>query len=63
MEVAKDLPAKIESDKIIDLAPDQRAIYTQVLREVRAQVMGEIEKADKSWMPAQRAWYNAREWA
>ena len=22
-----------------------------------------IEKADKSWMPAQRAWYNAREWA
>ncbi|MCA9642683.1 MAG: DEAD/DEAH box helicase, partial [Myxococcales bacterium] len=44
MEVVKDLPPKIESDQIIDLAPDQRAIYTQVLREVRAQVMGEVER-------------------
>jgi superfamily II DNA or RNA helicase len=44
-EVAKDLPPKLEVDKIIDLAPDQRAIYLQVLREVRAQVMGEVEKA------------------
>jgi superfamily II DNA or RNA helicase len=44
MEVAKDLPAKIESDKVIDLGPDQRAIYTQVLREVRAQVMGELDR-------------------
>jgi SNF2 family DNA or RNA helicase len=43
-EVAKDLPPKLEVDKIIDLAPDQRAIYTQVLREVRAQVMGEVER-------------------
>jgi superfamily II DNA or RNA helicase len=45
MEVAKDLPPKLEFDKIIDLAPDQKAIYLQVLREVRAQVMGEVEKA------------------
>lgn len=45
LEVAKDLPPKIEVDKIVDLAPDQRAIYTQVLREVRAQVMGEVERA------------------
>src|SRR6185503_17205655 len=44
-EVAKDLPPKLEVDKIIDLAPDQKAIYLQVLREVRAQVMGEVEKA------------------
>jgi SNF2 family DNA or RNA helicase len=44
VEVAKDLPPKIESDKIVDLAADQRAIYTQVLREVRAQVMGEVER-------------------
>ncbi|HWN83358.1 MAG TPA: DEAD/DEAH box helicase, partial [Candidatus Udaeobacter sp.] len=44
-EVAKDLPPKLEVDKIVDLAPDQRAIYLQVLREVRAQVMGEVEKA------------------
>jgi superfamily II DNA or RNA helicase len=43
-EVAKDLPPKIEVDKLIDLAPDQKAIYLQVLREVRAQVMGEVER-------------------
>lgn len=44
IEVADDLPPKIEADKIIDLAPDQRAVYLQVLREVRAQVMGEVER-------------------
>jgi superfamily II DNA or RNA helicase len=44
MEVADDLPPKIESDKIIDMGPDQRALYTQVLREVRANVMGEVER-------------------
>lgn len=43
-EVAKDLPPKIEVDKLIDMAPDQKAIYMQVLREVRAQVMGEVER-------------------
>ena len=42
--MAKDLPPKIEVDKIIDLAPDQKAIYMQVLREVRATVMGEVER-------------------
>ncbi len=45
MEVAEDLPPKIESDKIIDLAGDQKALYLQVLREVRAQVMGEVERS------------------
>jgi superfamily II DNA or RNA helicase len=44
LEVAKDLPPKLEVDKIIDLAPDQKAIYLQVLREVRATVMGEVER-------------------
>ncbi|MEN9577533.1 MAG: hypothetical protein RJA70_542 [Pseudomonadota bacterium] len=44
LEVADDLPPKIESDKLVDLAADQRALYTQVLREVRAQVMGEVER-------------------
>lgn len=44
MEVAKDLPSKLEFDKIIDLPPEQKAIYLQVLREVRAQVMGEVER-------------------
>ena len=43
-EVAQDLPAQIESDTIVDMAPDQRAAYTQVLRAVRAQVMGEVER-------------------
>lgn len=43
-EVAKDLPPKIEIDKVIDLTPDQKAIYMQVLREVRAQVLGEVER-------------------
>jgi superfamily II DNA or RNA helicase len=44
VEVAKDLPPKLEVDKIIDLAPDQKAIYLQVLREVRATIMGEVER-------------------
>lgn len=44
LEVAKDLPEKLEFNKIIDMAPEQRAIYLQVLREVRAQVMGEVER-------------------
>ncbi len=43
-EVAKDLPPKLEVDKLIDMVPDQKAIYLQVLREVRAQVMGEVER-------------------
>lgn len=44
LEVAKDLPPKIESNKIIDMTQDQRAVYAQVMREVRAQVMGEVER-------------------
>jgi superfamily II DNA or RNA helicase len=43
-EVAKDLPEKIEMDQICDLAGDQKALYGQVVREVRSQVMGEIER-------------------
>jgi superfamily II DNA or RNA helicase len=43
-EVVKDLPPKLEVDNLVDLAPDQKAIYLQVLREVRAQVMGEVER-------------------
>jgi superfamily II DNA or RNA helicase len=44
IEVLKDLPPKLEVDNLVDLAPDQKAIYLQVLREVRAQVMGEVER-------------------
>ena len=43
-EVAKDLPEKIETDQICDLTGEQRAIYQQVAREVRAQVLGEVER-------------------
>lgn len=43
-EVVKDLPGKIESNKVIDLGPEQRKIYTQVLKEVRAQVLGELDR-------------------
>ncbi|APR79422.1 Helicase, SNF2/RAD54 family protein [Minicystis rosea] len=43
-EVAKDLPEKIETDQICDLTGDQRTIYQQVAREVRAQVLGEVER-------------------
>ncbi len=44
LEVAKDLPEKIEDDRICELAGDQRALYAQVAREVRAQVLGEVER-------------------
>ncbi len=43
-EVAKDLPEKIETDQICDLTGDQRMVYQQVAREVRAQVLGEVER-------------------
>lgn len=44
LEVAKDLPEKLEFDQLIDMTPEQKAIYLNVLREVRAQVMGEVER-------------------
>jgi superfamily II DNA or RNA helicase len=43
-EVAKDLPEKIEMDQLCDLSGEQRAMYAQIAREVRAQVMGEVER-------------------
>jgi superfamily II DNA or RNA helicase len=43
-EVAKDLPEKIEMDQICDLGGEQRAVYMNVAREVRAQVLGEVER-------------------
>ncbi len=44
LEVAKDLPEKLETDQVCDLAGEQRTVYQEVLREVRAQVMGEVER-------------------
>jgi superfamily II DNA or RNA helicase len=43
-EVAKDLPEKIETDQICDLTGEQRNVYMAVAREVRAQVLGEVER-------------------
>ncbi len=43
-EVARDLPEKIESDQICELTGEQAALYAAVLKEVRAQVMGEVER-------------------
>jgi len=43
-EVAKDLPEKIETDNFCELTGEQAALYGAVLKEVRAQVMGEVER-------------------
>ncbi len=43
-EVAKDLPEKIEMDQICDLSGEQRQVYLNIAREVRAQVLGEVER-------------------
>jgi superfamily II DNA or RNA helicase len=43
-EVARDLPEKIETDQFCELTGEQAALYTAVLKEVRAQVMGEVER-------------------
>lgn len=43
-EVAKDLPEKIETDQVCEMAPEQKTLYAQIAREVRAQVMGEVDK-------------------
>jgi superfamily II DNA or RNA helicase len=43
-EVAKDLPEKIEIDQQVDLANEQQKLYGQVLQEVRASVLGEVER-------------------
>ncbi len=43
-EVAKDLPEKIETDQICELTGEQSALYSAVLKEVRTQVMGDVER-------------------
>ena len=43
-EVAKDLPEKIETDQFCELTGEQSSLYAAVLKEVRAQVMGEVER-------------------
>jgi len=48
LEVAKDLPEKIEMDTLCELSGDQPTIYAQVAAEVRAQVLGEVERVGLS---------------
>jgi superfamily II DNA or RNA helicase len=43
-EVARDLPEKIETDHFCELTGEQASLYSAVLKEVRAQVMGEVER-------------------
>ncbi len=43
-EVARDLPEKIETDQFCELTGEQSSLYAAVLKEVRAQVMGEVER-------------------
>jgi superfamily II DNA or RNA helicase len=44
LEVEKDLPEKIEMDQVCEMTSEQRNVYMSVLREVRAHVLGEVEK-------------------
>ena len=43
-DVAADLPEKIEQEMIVELTDPQRALYGQVLTEVRKSVLSEVEK-------------------
>ncbi|MFO0667079.1 MAG: SNF2-related protein [Polyangiaceae bacterium] len=47
-EVAKDLPEKIEMDHHCELPQEQASLYAAVLKEVRAQVMGDVERLGMS---------------
>ncbi len=44
LEVEKDLPEMIETDRVVEMTAEQKKVYQAILREVRAQVMGEVEK-------------------
>ena len=55
-EVAKDLPEKIETDQFCELTGEQAALYAAVLKEVRAQVMGEVERQGLAFAATSRFW-------
>ncbi len=44
LDVARDLPPKIEQDILVPMADDQTKLYAQILRQVRESVMSEVEK-------------------
>ena len=43
-EVAKDLPEKIVSELVCDMPPNQTTVYKTVLKAVRDEVLGEVER-------------------
>jgi len=43
-DVAKDLPDKIEQERIVPLADEQAKLYKQILLQVRKSVLSEVEK-------------------
>jgi superfamily II DNA or RNA helicase len=47
-EVAKDLPEKIEIEHQVDMGEEQAKLYGQVLQEVRASVLGEVDRVGLS---------------
>ena len=51
VEVAKDLPERIVVEREVDLPSAQRALYQQVLGQVRANVLGEIDRVGLSKSP------------
>jgi SNF2 family DNA or RNA helicase len=44
VDVAKDLPPKIEQDIVVPMADEQSRLYKQILRQVRDSVLSEVEK-------------------
>jgi SNF2 family DNA or RNA helicase len=44
LDVAKDLPPKIEQDILVPMADEQTKLYAQILRQVRDSVMSEVER-------------------
>jgi SNF2 family DNA or RNA helicase len=43
-EVAQDLPEKIVQEMVVPMAEEQQKLYKQILREVRANVLSEVEQ-------------------
>jgi superfamily II DNA or RNA helicase len=43
-EVEKDLPPKIEQDMLVPMADEQANLYKQILQQIRANVLSEVEK-------------------
>ncbi len=44
VDVADDLPEKIEQERIVEMSEDQKALYEQIREEVRKNVLSEVEK-------------------